>query len=128
MLLGQLQSDLAAATKARDQIKVDTLRFLLGAIKNFEIEKYPPDKGGQLTDEDVLGVVAKQVKSHKESIEMFGTAGRQELVEKEKAELAILSAYLPSQMTEEEIKLALRQIKSAHPGADFGTLMKLAMA
>jgi len=100
MLLDQLQSDLASAQKMRDKIKVDTLRYLLGAIFNLGIEKYPPARGGSLTDSDVLLVIGKQIKTHKESIAMFEIAKREDLVEREKAELSILQRYLPAQMSE----------------------------
>lgn len=125
MLLDQLQSDLATAQKERNQLKIDTLRFLLGAAFYLQIEK---GKDYVLTDNDVLNVISKQVKTHKESIEMFQKANRQELVDRETAELQILQAYLPAQMSEDEVKNKIQEIKSANPGADFGTLMKLAMA
>lgn len=137
MLLDKVQSDLNAAMKAHDQARVDTLRFLLGAVKNFGIEKYPSSSrtGGisegqsppGLTDDDVLSVISKQVKSHKESIEMFKQGNRPELVEKETAQLAILQGYLPAQKSEQEIKSKIEEIKSSNPGADFPTLIKLAM-
>lgn len=93
MLLDQIQSDLTFAQKSRDQARVDTIRFLLGAVFNLQIEKYPPTKGGTLTDADVQSVIKKQVKTHQESIGMFQKANRQDLVSKEKAQLAILQAY-----------------------------------
>lgn len=101
MLLDQIQQEVALAQKARDQLKVDTLRFLLGAIFNFQIDK---GKDCVATDNDVLFVIAKQVKTHKESIEMFQKANRQDLVDRETAELKILQAYLPAQMSEVELK------------------------
>ena len=124
MLLDQIQSDLATAQKSRDQLKVDTLRFLLGAAFNLQIEK---GKDYQLIDSDVLTTIARQVKTHKESIEMFTKAGRQDLVDREQSELKILQAYLPAQMTEEEIRIKIKVISQNNPGADFGTLMKLVM-
>ncbi len=125
MLLDQIQSEVAQAQKARDQLKVDTLRFLLGAIFNFQIEK---GRDYVATDNDVLNVISKQVKTHKESIEMFGKANRQDLVDRETAELKILQIYLPAQLSEEEVKNKINEIKSQNLSADFGTLMKLAMA
>lgn len=103
MLLDTLQTDLAVAQKARDEVRVSTLRFLLGAVFNLQIDKCPPGSGKVLEDADVLGVVARQVKTHKESIEMFGKGGRQDLVDREKAELAILESYLPKQVGEENV-------------------------
>ncbi|MDO8515474.1 MAG: GatB/YqeY domain-containing protein [bacterium] len=128
MLLDQIQLDLTNAVRSKDQLRVDTLRFLLGAVMNLQIEKYPPSVGGTLTDNDVLSIIAKQIKNHRESIEMFGKGGRQDLVDRETAELEILQSYMPQQLTEEEIKIKILEIKKANPEADFGTLMKLSMA
>lgn len=127
MLLDQLQSDLARAQKERDQLKVDTLRFLLGAVFNYQIEKYPPSRGGSLTDSDVQAVIAKQIKTHKESIDMFAKGKREDLVTREKTELAILESYMPKQMSEEKIREKIEEIRKNNLTADFGTLMKLAM-
>lgn len=128
MLLDQLQTDLTSAVKNRDQVRVDTLRFLLGAVFNAQIEKYPPNSGGSMTDADVLSVIAKQVKTHRESIVMFEQGKREDLVKVEKAQLTILESYLPKQMGEEEVRLKIKKVKEENPSADFGTLMKLCMA
>ena len=96
-LLDKLQADLATAQKARDQRQVDTLRFLLGAVFNLQIDKYPQGSRASLTDSDVLSVISKQIKTHRESIEMFNKAKRLDLVEREEGELAILQSYLPAQ-------------------------------
>lgn len=124
MLLDQIQSELNAALKNRDQLRVDTLRFLLGAIFNFQIEK---GKDYVASDNDVLNVISKQVRTHKESIEMFEKAKRGDLVKRETAELAILQSYLPAQLSESEVRNRISEIRKNNPGADFGTLMKLAM-
>lgn len=124
MLLDQIQKDLALAQKAREQLKVDTLRFLLGAAFNLQIEK---GRDYILTDNDILSVISKQVKTHKESIEMFEKANRTDLVERERAELEILQSYLPEQMSEPELRVKIEELKKNNPTADFGTLMKLAM-
>ena len=124
MLLDQIQTQLTAAQKSRDQLTVDTLRFLLGGVLNYQIDK---GKDYVVTDNDVLNVISKQVKTHKESIEMFEKAARKDLVDRETAELKILQTYLPAQMTEEETRNKIQEIKAQNPGADFGTLMKLAM-
>lgn len=102
MLLEQIQSDLKDALRRKDEIRVSTLRLLIGAIKNFAIERqsasYSP------TDEEILEVVRKEAKKRKESIEQFKVAGRNDLVEKETKELQILEGYLPRQMGEREIE------------------------
>ncbi len=124
MLLDQIQSDLNQALRDKDQLKVNCLRFLLGAAFNLQIEK---GRDYVLVDDDLLLVINRQVKTHKESIEMFGKGGRQDLVDKEFAELTILQSYLPKQMSEEEIKVVVKEVKDQNPGADFGALMKIAM-
>lgn len=127
MLLVKIQSDLTQAQKDRHQEKIDTLRFLLGALKYVRIEKYPQGDDSNLTDEDVVSVLQKQVKTHKESIEMFKTGGRQDLVDKEMAQLNILQSYLPAQMSEEEVKAKIQDLRSKNPDLDFGGMMKLSM-
>ena len=127
MILDQIQTDLNAAMKSRDQVRVDTLRFLLGAVRSLEIEKYPPGSEKSLNDEDVLSVLSKQVKSHKESIEMFDKGNRPELVEKETVQLQILESYLPEQMSEEEIRSKVQGLRSKNPDADFPFMIKLVM-
>lgn len=94
MLISELRQSLTTALKAGDRCRVDTLRFLLAAAHNSAIAKYGAKGEAGLTDEDVLDVIKKQAKTHKESIEAFAKAGRVELVMKEKEELAILEAYL----------------------------------
>lgn len=98
VLLARLNQDLAAAVKNRDEVTVSTLRFLLSGIHNLKIEK-----GADLTDEEVTDEIKKNAKKHKESIEAFRAAGRTDLVEKETAELAILTKYLPEPFSDEEL-------------------------
>ncbi|OGY25409.1 MAG: hypothetical protein A2Z24_02870 [Candidatus Woykebacteria bacterium RBG_16_44_10] len=102
MLKEKIQKDLIGAQRSRDELKVSTLRLLIGAIKNFAIAKesasYAP------SDEEILGVVQKEIKQRKESIEQFKVGGRQDLVDKETKEMEILQQYLPEQMSEEKIR------------------------
>lgn len=128
MLLKQIKSDLIKAQKERDQEKVDTLRFLVGDITNFRIAKYPDKTEDDLTDEEVVTILKKQVKTHKESIEMFQTGGRDDLVEREKAQLAVLEGYLPGQMTEEDLRREIEKVRADHKGLDFGGMMKVCLA
>ena len=106
-MLEQIQNDLRESLRNKDEIKVSTLRLLIGAIKNFAIEKestsYVP------TDEEIVEVVRKEAKKRKESIEQFRAGGRNELVEKETSELRILESYLPAQMSEEEVEKKVEQ-------------------
>ncbi len=130
MLFEQIRHELDLAVKERNEDKLRTLRFLIAEINNLTIAKYPPDKGGLpktgLPDEDVISVISKLVKTHKESIEAFKTGNRQDLVTKEEKELAILEDYLPAQMSEEEIKKVVEEVKAGGV-TDFGQIMKEAM-
>jgi uncharacterized protein YqeY len=103
----RLTEDMKTAMKAgvAGKARLDTIRFLRSALKNVEIDKKAP-----LTDEDVLGVITKQVKQLKDSIDEFQKAGRSDLVEKAQAEVAVLSDYLPQQMSEAEVRDLARQI------------------
>ena len=95
----QLDTDLKNAMKSGDKFRTTTLRGLKSAIRYAEIEA-----GDDLNDQGLLGVVAKQAKQRRDSIAEFQKANRDDLVEKEEAELAILEQYLPAQMSEDEIR------------------------
>lgn len=109
----QLRIDTADAMRSGDKEKRDTLRFLLSAIKQVEIDQQKDD----LTDEEVLAVLNKQAKQRRESIADYEAAGRQDLVHEEKAQLILIESYLPVQMSREEIaKVAVEVI--AEVGAE----------
>ncbi len=95
----QVQDDLKEAMKTRQEVKIGALRMLLTAFVNKEKEK-----GEEISDEQFAQVVMSEAKKRRESIEAFGKGGRQDLVQKEEAELEILQAYLPAQLSEEEIR------------------------
>ena len=101
----KLMDDLKQAMKSGDEVKRSTIRLLMAAIKNAEIAKQ-----ASLEDADILGIIAKEVRQRKESIEAFKQGNRQDLVAREEAELAILEKYLPQQVTREEIMEAARRI------------------
>ncbi len=126
-LLDTIAADINASLKKGDVVRVETLRFLLSAVRNEAIAKYGADSEKKVTDADVLDVVKKQVKTHKESVETFEKAGRKELADKENAQLAILEAFLPKQMTDSELKALLAPVVSSGE-TNFGLLMKQAMA
>lgn len=120
----KIQSDLKEALKVRDETKVSTLRLLLGAIKNFEISKQGTSY--RASDEEIVGVIQKQVKQRKEAIEAFKKGGRDEMAAKEEKELAILQQYLPEQLSEQETKelidRKIRQLGASSP-TDIGKVM-----
>jgi uncharacterized protein len=97
-----IKSEVTEAMKARDALRVSVLRGLLAAFTNESLaKKRKPDE--ELSDDEVLTVIGRQVKQRKDSIEQFEKGGRPELAEDEKKELVILEAYLPSQMSKEEV-------------------------
>jgi len=101
----KLSDDLKQAMRSGDVIKRSALRLLLSDIHNTEIARQK-----ELDDGDILGVIGKEVKQRRESIEAFKQGGRQDLVDKETAELAILEAYMPEQLSREQIVEAARKV------------------
>ena len=104
-LKDKISDDLKQALRESDDVRKRTLRLLLAAVHNAEIEK-----GGPLDDSGALAVIAKQTKQRRESAEEFRKGGRQDLVEREEAEEAVLQAYLPAAMSREEIAAAARKV------------------
>ena len=97
--------DLKQAMKGGDEVKRSVIRLVMAAIKNAEIARQAPQG-----DADILGIIAKEVRQRKESIDSFNQGNRQDLVAKEEAELAILKEYLPEQITREEIMAEARRV------------------
>ena len=125
-LKDQIIADMTAAMKAKDTARTSTLRMVKAAIMNREKEG-----GEQLTDEDVTKLLRSQMKQRRDSVEQYQKAGRQDLVDKEQAELATIEAYLPQAASQEEIDAAVAA-SIAETGAssmkDMGALMKATMA
>lgn len=103
----QLANDLADALRQGDDIRKSTIRMLMAAINTQEVAG---SERRELSDADLLGVVARQVKQRRESIEEFKKAGRQDLAEKEAAEMQVLQAYMPEQAGREEIESEARRV------------------
>ena len=103
-LRSRIQTDLKAALKAGLKERVGTLRLLLSELRNKEIEK-----GRGLTDDESLALVSMGVKSRQESIEHFRAGGRQDLVEKEAAEIEVLRGYLPAPLSSDELSALVAQ-------------------
>jgi len=95
---GDIKSDMKKALRAGNKERLSVLRLLISAINYAEI-----DKQKKLDDSDVIEVLSKEAKKHKESIEAFEKGNRQDLVDKEKAELAVITQYMPQQMSRDEI-------------------------
>lgn len=107
-LQDKLRDDLKDALRQRQEVRLSTLRMLLAAIRNEEIARGVPK--GQLDDAGVLGVVAKEVKQRRESVEEFRKGQRPDLVAREESELAVLVAYQPPQLTRAEITAAAQRV------------------
>ncbi len=124
-LLHKLDEDLKKAMKESDRLRLSALRLVKAAAKNRQIEKGQP-----LSDEDILAVFSTLAKQRRESIEQFSNAGREDMAEQERQELLILQAYMPQQLSAEEVEsLILQAIKesSAKNEADMGKVMKILM-
>lgn len=121
-----LQHDLHAAMRAREQVRVATLRMVLTGISTEEVSGRA---ARELSDAETLKVVAKEAKKRKESATAYRDARRPELAEREEAELAVLGAYLPEQLSQEElgaiVDLAIEQT-GATSMAQMGAVMKIA--
>ena len=106
-LIDKLQEDMKLALKSGDALRLSTIRLLRSSVGYARI-----DKGSELTDDEVLGVLAKAAKQRRESIEAAESGGREDVAEKERAEFSIINEYLPKQLDEAEIEAIVRQIAS----------------
>jgi uncharacterized protein YqeY len=105
----QVLADMKEAMKTRQADRLSAIRMLQAAMKNKEIELRP----NEMTEQDALSVVKKLTKQRKDSIEEYAKAGRQDLVDKEAFELTVLEAYLPPQLTKEQIEKMVDEVITA---------------
>ena len=121
----KVNADIAAAMKAKDAARLSALRMLKAAIMNKGVEK-----GRDLEDAEVLQVISSLVKQRRDSIDQFSKAGRQDLVDKETAEIAVLDGYLPPAASPEEVDAAVAAAiveTGASTAKDIGKVMKAVM-
>jgi uncharacterized protein YqeY len=127
MTLGEkIIADLTASMKAQDAPRTSTLRMVKAAMMNRQIEK-----GGQLDDEETSRLLRSLVKQRRDSIEQYEKAGRQELVDKETAEIQVIEEYLPQAASREEIEAVVAEAiasSGASSMKDMGKVMKAAQA
>jgi len=102
----KLSDDLKQAMRSGDKVRRSVIRLVMAAVRNAEIAR----QAALDEDTDILGIIAKEVRQRRESIEAFKQGNRQDLMTQEEAELAILNEYLPQQMTQEEIVTAARRV------------------
>ena len=117
----RVQTDIAAAMRAGDGLRRDTLRMVSSAAYNVEKRQ-----GRPLTDDEYLAVLGREVKTRRESVEAFRAGGREDLVAKEEAEIAIIGEYLPAALTEDEIAALVREgiaATGASSARDMGKVM-----
>ncbi len=124
----QLRKDIQDAQRARDQLRLDTLRMALGAIHNLEVartDRKNPEHGQPLTEADSLRAVEQEVKKRQQAIPYYKQAGRNELVEKEQRELDNLQSYLQgSQLSDDEVRAIVAKLIDQH-GKEFKRVMPL---
>ena len=122
----QIEKDYISAYKAKNNVLLTVLRLLKTVAKNLQVELLRP-----LTDEDLLGLIHKQAKQRMDSIEQFTAAGRMDLADKEQAELVLLQAYLPTQLSDEELAAAVDKALATLGSVDMkamGTVIQTVMA
>jgi uncharacterized protein YqeY len=125
----QIMNDIKAAMKAGETDKLTVLRGVNSSLKNAEIAKQmKAGASATLTDEEMLAVVTGEAKKRRDSIAAFTNAARPELAAGEQAELVILQAYLPKQLSSAEVEQAVDRIMSSSGLKEFGPLMKAVMA
>jgi uncharacterized protein YqeY len=119
----KLLSDMKGAMKAKDALRLNTIRSVISAIKNQEI-----DLKKDLQDEDILPLISREVKKRKEAATLFEQGERLDLMEKEKQEYVILQAYLPEQVSEEDLRKRIQEVIAETEAVgmkDFGKIMKV---
>ena len=125
-LVDQIQKDITAAMKSRDEARLSTLRMVKAALKNREIDKMSP-----LDDKEAQQVLSTLIKQRKDSIEQFTKGGRKEMADKEAAEITLIETYLPKAASDEDIAAGVKAV-IAEMGSptmkDMGAVMKNAMA
>lgn len=124
-LQNRLQQDMQAAMRERDELRRDTLRMVVAAVYNAQKQA-----GRDLTDDEVMAVLAREVKTRRESVEAFTSGGRHEAAAKEQAEIAVISAYLPEQLGADEVARLVAQAvdeSGASSVRDVGKVMAVLM-
>ena len=125
-LADKVRADMTAAMKAQEKDRLSTIRMLQSALKNEQI-----NSGHELSDEEAMSVIRKAVKQRQDSIEQYTNAGRTELADRERVEMDLLKAYLPAELSEEELETGVREIiasTGAQSKKDLGKVMTEATA
>ena len=126
MIRARLNDALKEAVKAKDQCAVSTLRLTLAALKDRDIAARGKGESNGVTDDEILELLQKMIRQRRESIEAFTKAGRQDLVDKETAEIEVIEHFLPEQLSEKEMQEAIGEViqdLDAHTIKDVGRVM-----
>ncbi|OUT14169.1 glutamyl-tRNA amidotransferase [Campylobacter concisus] len=116
----QILADIKEAMKAKDEFKRDTLRTLNAALKQVEV-----DQRVEMTDEVVLPLLQREIKKRADSVELYIKGAREDLAKKEQGEIELIKAYLPAQLSDEELKEKIKKIIE-RVGKNLGAVMKMA--
>jgi uncharacterized protein YqeY len=124
-LQDKIQSELSEAMRSKDQLRLSVLRMMKSAVKNKEVDKMKP-----LEEAEVIAVLTTLIKQRKDSVDQFRKGGREELAQKEEAEIKIIQEYLPAAASDDEIRGAIQeaiQETGAASMKDMGKVMKATM-
>lgn len=120
-LLNVLQDEMKAAMRSRDQARLDALRLMVSAIRYVEVDS------PNLSDEQIITVLTKEAKKRREAIEAYTSAGRAEQAKQEEYELKLIEAYLPKSMSEDEVRIKVKEALEKAKPENFGMAMNAAM-
>ena len=123
MLMGTIQNQIKDAMRAKDSVQLETLRYVLSTIKYVQIEKQR-----ELTDEEIIEVLGKEVKKRKEAIDLFRKSGRDVLVTEEEQKLVFISRLLPEQLSQDEVTKVVGEVVASVGKENMGMVMKEVMA
>ncbi len=122
MLIDTIRQDLITATKAQDALSLKALRFILSEINYEKI-----DKQRELTDDDVIKVLQKEVKKREVAIELMKKGGRLELVDEEEKKITVIKKYLPLELSDAELERIVAEVVQTNPSAQLGAVIGLVM-
>lgn len=122
-LRSQLPTMMKNAMKARDQVRLDTIRFIMSQAKNLEI-----DLKRELNDDEFIALLKKEMKNRLEAIEQFKAGGRDEIVAEEEAKLIVIKEFLPAEMSDEELSAIVENTVNEAEDKSFGKVMQAVMA
>lgn len=117
----QLTEDMKTAMRGHDSVSLNAIRFLQAEIRNVEIDH------GEQDDAGVQKIIARQIKQMKDAIGDYQKGGRTDLVEQEEAKVAVLARYQPQQLTDDELRSIIEQVKTDNPGVNQGQLIGLVL-